>query len=297
MRRSERKISNFKEIIDVVNRCEILRLGMVDREGKAYIVPLSFGFEVVKNNIIFYFHSAKEGRKMEILRRNPLVCFEMEAQTGFISNKLACRWSARFETVMGEGRVHFITDVSEKEQAFRTIMKCNGYEGEPTFNPEILARTEVCRIEVCEFSGKRNLGIEKAKTSDIPEIITVWESSVKATHDFLKPEDFEFYKSMIPKFLGNVDLYVLCSGESILAFMGISDENLEMLFVAGESRGKGYGKQLLETAISKYKITKVDVNEENKQAVDFYKKFGFKIISRSEKDSMGKDYPILHLER
>jgi putative acetyltransferase len=137
--------------------------------------------------------------------------------------------------------------------------------------------------------------IEKFNSKDYNEIIAVWESSVKTTHDFLKLEDFDFYRKVMPDFLSKVDLYVLRSENDILAFMGISNENLEMLFVSGKLRGKGYGKCLLETAITKYKIRRVDVNEQNRQAIGFYEKFGFKIISRSEKDSMNKDYPILHL--
>ncbi len=142
-----------------------------------------------------------------------------------------------------------------------------------------------------------NCKIEKADVNDYLDIMAVWESSVKETHNFLKSEDFEFYKRIIPDFLPNVDLFVLRSKNIILAFMGISAENLEMLFVSEESRGQGYGKHLLEYAINNFGIKNVDVNEQNKQAIEFYKKFGFKMVSRSEKDAMNKDYPILHLSR
>jgi putative acetyltransferase len=137
--------------------------------------------------------------------------------------------------------------------------------------------------------------IEGGKAEDYEQLLVVWESSVKATHHFLKQEDFEFYKKAVPDFFSQVELYILRSGNAIVAFMGISGDNLGMLFVSDKARGQGYGKLLLEYAIDKLNVTKVDVNEENKQAVGFYEKFGFKTVSRSEKDSMGKDYPILHL--
>ncbi|MDR2917547.1 MAG: GNAT family N-acetyltransferase [Tannerella sp.] len=138
--------------------------------------------------------------------------------------------------------------------------------------------------------------IENAGPDDYPEIMDVWESAVRATHDFLKPEDFELFKRIIPTdFLPNVDLYVLRQGEKIVGFMGISGENLEMLFISESSRGKGFGKILLTYAVQKVSVKKLDVNEQNKQALGFYEKFGFRIVARSEKDSMGKDYPILHL--
>ncbi|MDR2038824.1 MAG: GNAT family N-acetyltransferase [Bacteroidales bacterium] len=138
--------------------------------------------------------------------------------------------------------------------------------------------------------------IEKAGPIDYPQIMEVWESSVKATHDFLKPEDFLWYKNVIPTdYLPNLDLYVLRSDSKVLGVMGVSGEDLEMLFISGTSRGKGYGKALLEYAVRELNVKKLDVNEQNAQALGFYEKFGFKIVGRSEKDGMGKDYPILHL--
>lgn len=145
------------------------------------------------------------------------------------------------------------------------------------------------------MSNNLNVQIRQANKADYLQIMAVWESAVKATHDFLKPEDFEFYKKIIPDFFSQVDLYVLRSGEHIFAFMGVAKDNLEMLFVTNEIRGQGYGKLLLKYAIDNFHITKVDVNEQNQQAIGFYEKFGFKVVGRSEKDSMGKDYPILHM--
>lgn len=139
--------------------------------------------------------------------------------------------------------------------------------------------------------------VEKAYPDDYHEIIDVWKSSVKATHDFLSLEDFDFYIELLPLALASVDLYIIRSENTVTAFIGISEESIEMLFVSDESRGKGYGKALIEYAINEFHVKKVDVNEQNKQAIGFYEKFGFKIISRSEIDSMGKNYPILHMSR
>lgn len=140
------------------------------------------------------------------------------------------------------------------------------------------------------------LSVENACSSDYPEIMEVWESSVKATHDFLKPEDFELFRKIIPTdYLPVVDLYILRLENKIIGFIGVSGENLEMLFVSDNSRGKGFGKILLTYAVQNLNVKRLDVNEQNEQAVEFYKKFGFRVVDRSEKDSMGKDYPILHL--
>ena len=80
--------------------------------------------------------------------------------------------------------------------------------------------------------------IQPARKEDYDRLMLVWESAVKATHDFLKPEDFDFYKRMIPRFFSQVDLYVLMTEKDIVAFMGVSGDNIEMLFVSCEVREK-----------------------------------------------------------
>lgn len=131
--------------------------------------------------------------------------------------------------------------------------------------------------------------------NNFTEMLAVWESSVKATHDFLSEEDFLFYKNLMPTFFEHVVLKVLKENNTILGFIGTDKENLEMLFVKANERGKGIGKQLLLYAFENG-ITKVDVNAQNQQAVDFYLHFGFKTKKVSKVDGFGKPYPILHME-
>ncbi len=82
----------------------------------------------------------------------------------------------------------------------------------------------------------------------------------------------------------------------ITGFLGTSEDKIEMLFLHPRSRGKGIGKALLQYAVNHLHARKVDVNEQNSQAVGFYQHAGFAIVNRSEKDSLGKPYPILHME-
>ncbi|WP_278626008.1 GNAT family N-acetyltransferase [Parabacteroides gordonii] len=138
--------------------------------------------------------------------------------------------------------------------------------------------------------------IRKIKEMDYPRLIEIWESAVLNTHDFLKEEDFLYYKKQLPVYFQYVTL-VGFEQEGILAgFMGIAEENLEMLFVDNEYRGTGIGKKLIAYATANLHVTKVDVNEQNTQAVGFYKYMGFKIVRRSELDGEGKEYPILHMQ-
>lgn len=143
-----------------------------------------------------------------------------------------------------------------------------------------------------------NREIDQIDVSEYEEVVDVWEASVRATHDFLKEEDIEYFRPLIlNQYLGAVELSCIRDQENkILGFMGVAGEGLEMLFIHPKARGMGIGKSLLEYAINDLKIWKVDVNEDNQQAVGFYKHFGFKIVKRSPLDDLGKPYPILHME-
>lgn len=129
-------------------------------------------------------------------------------------------------------------------------------------------------------------------------LLKIWESSVKATHHFLSTDDFEYYKSQLPSFFPMVDLYLYKdeNQDAPLGFMGAKDCKLEMLFVSDSYRGQGVGSALLKFAIEKLQITQVDVNAQNTEALEFYKKFGFIEYARSETDSFGKPYPIIYMK-
>ncbi|MDH6252747.1 putative acetyltransferase [Chryseobacterium sp. H1D6B] len=138
--------------------------------------------------------------------------------------------------------------------------------------------------------------ITKAGQKEYPQIMKIWESAVKATHDFLSEEDFNYFKEVIPRdYLPNLEVYMITENGESKGFASVSEGNLEMLFIHDHFRGKGYGKKLYEFMKDKTGLTKVDVNEQNPQAVGFYEKMGFKQIGRSEKDGSGRDYPIIHM--
>lgn len=140
--------------------------------------------------------------------------------------------------------------------------------------------------------------IELVNPDEFTDLIDVWEASVRATHDFLSDDDINYFKPLILKeyfFLVNLRCVRDKEG-SILGFSGVADHKLEMLFLRPDARGKGIGKALLNYCVDQLNVTKVDVNEQNPQAVGFYEKMGFKIKSRSPVDSLGKPFPIVHME-
>jgi putative acetyltransferase len=130
------------------------------------------------------------------------------------------------------------------------------------------------------------------------EMLDLWENSVRATHDFITEEDIEFFKPIIIEhaFPAVTLKCVKDKSGSILGFVGIDEFKIEMLFVLNNTRGKGIGKLLLKYAVNELNAKYVDVNEQNPLAIGFYEHMGFKIVSRSPLDDMGKPFPILHMK-
>ncbi|MFB6454627.1 GNAT family N-acetyltransferase [Chitinophaga sp. Hz27] len=139
--------------------------------------------------------------------------------------------------------------------------------------------------------------ITTVKASEYPILLEVWEKSVRATHHFLTEEDIQYFKPLIlNEFFPAVNLSCMkAENGDILGFAGVAANKLEMLFIDPFHRGEGIGKALLEHVIREQGVTLVDVNEQNEQAVGFYLHYGFKVLSRSELDGMGKPFPLLML--
>lgn len=130
------------------------------------------------------------------------------------------------------------------------------------------------------------------------EILDTWESSVRATHDFLSEEDIISIKPYVKEGAKHVGKFLCVRDEekTIKAFMGIEDFKIEMLFVSDKCRGKGIGKSLVEYAVKTLNVNYVDVNEQNPQALGFYEHVGFEVFKKSEFDEQGNPFPILHMK-
>lgn len=132
----------------------------------------------------------------------------------------------------------------------------------------------------------------------LESLLELWEASVRATHTFLSEEAILEIKPMVVDALAAVEKLVMVTGENgvAAAFMGTEGDKIEMLFVAPGARGRGYGKRLVEYGKNVLGCRFVDANEQNLQAIGFYKKMGFRVSRRSELDGQGNPYPILHME-
>ena len=130
----------------------------------------------------------------------------------------------------------------------------------------------------------------------INQLLEVWEKSVRATHLFLSDREIKNIKEYVPQALNGIAHLMIDAGEAgrAVAFMGIEDGTLEMLFISPEERGKGLGKRLIEYGIESYSVERLAVNEQNPQAKEFYEHMGFHVNKRTGLDEQGNPYPLLY---
>ena len=143
------------------------------------------------------------------------------------------------------------------------------------------------KIEALEHPGE----------ADTASLLAVWESSVRATHDFLAEADIVALRPQVREGLGAVSLWIARGPDGEIAgFAGLHGDMLEMLFVRAEMRGQGVGRALVRRALDEG-VTRVDVNEQNPLALGFYQRMGFAVTGRSALDGQGRPFPLLHMKR
>ncbi|MBM3188818.1 MAG: pyridoxamine 5'-phosphate oxidase family protein [Chloroflexi bacterium] len=150
MRRTDREITDPAALEDILRRARVLRLGLYDGR-RPYVVPLSYGWSPG----CLYVHSAREGRKVEILRQSPQVCFEVDLDHELVRGARACAWGVRYRSVIGYGRASFVEDPAEVRRALDAIMVQHGGSAQETYDERSLQTVLIIRIDVEELTGKQ----------------------------------------------------------------------------------------------------------------------------------------------
>ena len=154
MRRKDREITDYTQIAAIMNSCDTCRLGLVENQ-LPYIVPLSFGYKMdEKHHITLYFHSANECRKLDIIRQNNKVAFEMDtAHELFGHDTEACGYGMRYQCVMGTGTARLVEDEAEKLHAFDQIM-AHYTDKKLPYKPQYLHTATIIATDVVSISCK-----------------------------------------------------------------------------------------------------------------------------------------------
>jgi len=140
----------------ILDKCEVLRLAL-SADDQPYIIPMNFAYQLIDDKVVIYLHCASSGTKLDILRRNNKVCFEVDCNYQVLTAPEACEWSATYESVIGFGQIGILQDEdeSQKAHALDVLMAHHGFPGTPHYDPKDLARVTLLRIEVSSLTGKR----------------------------------------------------------------------------------------------------------------------------------------------
>ncbi len=150
MRRNEKAVTDRGELEAIIRAGKICRLALTD-EPIPYLVPLNYGFR----DGALYFHSAREGRKIELMKAHPPVAFEISLDLGIVAGEQACNWGATYRCVMGQGRIEFIEAPEEKRQALDAIM-AQYATGEFSYPDAAIDKTCVYRLVIEQMTGKQS---------------------------------------------------------------------------------------------------------------------------------------------
>ena len=150
MRRKEKEITDKTAMESIILKSSVCRLAFSEK-NRPYIVPLCFGYE----DDTLYFHSAREGRKLDILRKNNMVCFEFDIDNEIVEADDACAWGMKFQSVIGFGRGSIIDDIESKRKALNIIMQQysrNSYE----YPDKAVKKIVVIKVEIEHMTGKKS---------------------------------------------------------------------------------------------------------------------------------------------
>jgi len=142
------------------------------------------------------------------------------------------------------------------------------------------------------------LRLRSSRAEDVPRLFEIWRDAVAATHDFLSEDDRRYFARIVrDRYLPSSSFTVAVDqADRPVAFLGLTGPKIDSLFVAPEAHRRGVGRELIDHAREEQHQLSVDVNEQNKGAVAFYERLGFRRVGRSETDDSGRPYPLLHME-
>ncbi|MBB3186814.1 pyridoxamine 5'-phosphate oxidase family protein [Microbacter margulisiae] len=151
MRRKEKEITNQQVIEEILSKGEVCRIAMMDG-NRPYLVPLNYGYD----GHAFYIHSAQSGKKIELLKQNPEVCFEIEYGAMIVRHEESCKWSEKYRSVIGYATVEMITSFEEKKRGLDIIMAHNGRAGNNVYKEKQVEAIVILKLHIRQITGKQS---------------------------------------------------------------------------------------------------------------------------------------------
>ncbi len=151
--RREFEVTDMNEIKAILDKSLIVHVGMIDRD-EPYVVPLNYGYTMEDGKLTLYMHGATEGRKLDVMRANPKVFFEMNCEVTPFEGKLACQYGTSYACLMGKGMAEVLEDIEEKKRCLSLFMKTQTGK-DFVFTDGMISTVSVMKIHVSEFTAKR----------------------------------------------------------------------------------------------------------------------------------------------
>ena len=152
MTRREKQVTDPERILQILDTAKVLHLGLAVND-EPYVVPLNYGYIMEEGKLVLYLHSAQRGKKLDMLRANPNVFFEMDCDRMPFDGKLPCQYGMVYSSIMGRGVAHIVEDVEEKKRAMTILMKTQtGKDFE--FVDRLVSMVAVVRVDVSEYTAK-----------------------------------------------------------------------------------------------------------------------------------------------
>lgn len=153
MTRREQQVTDINEIIEILEKSKVVHVGMIDGD-EPYVVPMNYGYTLVDGKLTLYLHGARRGRKIDVLRENPKVFFEMCCDITPFEGEVACKYGITYTSIMGRGVATLVEDVEEKKSALSILMKTQ-VNKDFTFDDKLTTVVSIIRIDTLEFTAKK----------------------------------------------------------------------------------------------------------------------------------------------
>ena len=152
MTKRERQVTDPEQIRRILDVGQVLHLGLAVN-NEPYVVPMNYGYTMEDGKLTLYLHSATRGKKLDMIRENPRVFFEIDCDRMPFEGKVACQYGMVYSSIMGKGEARIVKDVEEKERAMSLLMKTQTGK-DFTFSEQLVSIVSVIRIDVSEYTAK-----------------------------------------------------------------------------------------------------------------------------------------------
>lgn len=154
MLRRDREITDINEMLEVLDSCQVIRLGLHDEEDGIYVLPMNYGYTYEDDTLTFYLHAALDGKKIDLIKKCGKVGFELDCNHKLVEGRLPCQYGYRYASIIGNGEAEILEDPQEKVKAMAILMKCltsKDFE----FNERLVSIVSVIKVTAKSFCGKK----------------------------------------------------------------------------------------------------------------------------------------------